>query len=139
MAGREFFIENAALAHGSVDEEAKGEGKIGLLGEIGDGLGLAVLIEKEVVFREGVDQGAVFVVNGGEEIDGGDVDGDGRGLLGDERGGEKIKEGQEAKDADGAARWKNGARGGATSRELGGVWRRRVLCVHAKCGGRASP
>ena len=42
---------------------------------------LAVLIEGEVVFGEIADGVAVFVSDGGDEIDGGDVEGDRRGLL----------------------------------------------------------
>jgi len=82
-AGGAFLIEEAALAETGVDEEAEGEREIGLFGEIGDGLGLVVLGEIEVVFGEGVDDAAVLVANGGEKIDGADVDGDGRSLLGE--------------------------------------------------------
>ena len=81
-AGGALLVEDAALAEAGVDEEAEGEREVGLFGEIGDGLGLAVLVESEVVFGEIADEVAVFVADGGEEIDGGDVEGDGRGLLG---------------------------------------------------------
>ena len=92
-AGGAFLVEDAALAEAGVDEEAEGEGEIGLFGEIGDGLGLGVLFEGEVVFGEIADEIAVFVADGGEEIDGGDVEGDGRGLLGEEgESGEEEKE-----------------------------------------------
>ncbi len=84
-AGGTLLIEDAALAEAGVDEEAEGEREVGLLGEIGDSLGLAVLLESEIVFREIANDGAVFIANGGEEIDGGDVDGDGRGLLAEQR------------------------------------------------------
>ena len=80
-AGGAFLVEDLALAEAGVDEKAKSEGEIGVFGEIGDGLGLAVLVESEVVLGEVADDVAVFVADGGEEIDGGDVDGDGRGLL----------------------------------------------------------
>lgn len=83
-AGGAFLIEDAALAEAGVDEEAEGEGEIGFFGEIGDCLGLGVLFEGEVVFGEIADQVAVFVADGGEEVDGGDADGDG-GLLAGER------------------------------------------------------
>ena len=79
-----FLIEDAALAKASVDEESEGEGEIGLFGEIGEGLGLAILLETEIVFCEIADDVAVFVADSGEEIDGGDVDGNRRGLLGKE-------------------------------------------------------
>src|SRR4029077_9661340 len=79
-AGGAFLVEEAALAEAGVDEEAEGEREIGLFGEIGDGLGLGVLFESEIVFGEIADEVAVFVADGGEEIDGGDVYGDG-GLL----------------------------------------------------------
>ena len=42
------------------------------------------MFEGEVVFREIANEIAVFVTDGGEEIHGGDVEGDGRGLLGEE-------------------------------------------------------
>ena len=80
-AGGAFLIEDAALAEAGVDEEAEGEGEIGFFGEIGDGLGLGVLFEGEVVFGKIADEVAALVADSGEEIDGGDVDGDGR-LLG---------------------------------------------------------
>jgi hypothetical protein len=91
-AGGAFLIEDTALAKAGIDEEAEGEREIGLFGEIGDGLGLGVLFEGEVVFGKIADEIAVFVADGGEEIDGGDVEGDGRGLLGEEgEGGEEEK------------------------------------------------
>ena len=82
MAGGDFLAKDAALAEAGVYEQAEGEGKIGFAGEIGDGLGLAVLVELKIVFGEVVDEGAVFIADGGEEIDGADIDGDGSGLLG---------------------------------------------------------
>jgi len=92
-AGGAFLIEDAALAEAGVDEEAEGEREIGVFCEIGDGLGLAVLLEGEVVFGEVADDVAMFVADGGEEVYGGDVDGDGRDLLGEEReSGEEEKE-----------------------------------------------
>src|SRR5882724_763950 len=91
-AGGAFLIEDAALAKASVDEESEGEGEIGLFGEIGDGLGLGVLFEGEVVFGEIADEVAVFVADSGEEIDGGDVDGDGGLLDGEGEGGEEKGE-----------------------------------------------
>jgi hypothetical protein len=83
-AGGAFLIENAALAETGVDEKAEGEREVGFFGEIGDGLGLGVLVEGEIVFGEVADEAAVFVANGGEEVDGGYVEGDGRGLLGED-------------------------------------------------------
>jgi hypothetical protein len=92
-AGCAFLVEDAALAEAGIDEEAEGEREIGLFGEIGDGLGLGVLFEGEVIFGEIADEIAVFVADGGEQIDGSDVEGDGRGLLGEEReSGEEEKE-----------------------------------------------
>ena len=90
-AGGALLIEDAALAEAGVDEEAEGEREIGFFGEIGDGLGLGVLFEGEVFLREIADQAAVFVANGGEEIYGGDVNGDGR-LLGGQKDGEEKSE-----------------------------------------------
>ena len=83
-AGGALLIENAALAEAGVDEEAEGEREIGVLCEIGDGLGLGVLFEGEVVFGEIADEVAVLVADSGEEVDGGDGYGDG-GLLAGER------------------------------------------------------
>jgi len=79
-AGGALLIEDAALAEAGVDEEAEGERELGVFGEIGDGLGLGVLLEGEVVFGEVADEVAMLVADGSEEIDGGDVNGDG-GLL----------------------------------------------------------
>jgi len=83
-AGGTLLIENATLTEAGVDQEAEGEREVGLFGEIGEGLGLAILLETEIVFCEIADDVAVFVADGGEEIDGGDVDGNRRGLLGKE-------------------------------------------------------
>ena len=94
-AGRAFLVENLALAEAGVHEQSEGERKIGLLCEIGDGLGLAVLLKGEVVFGEIADDAAVFVADSGEEIDRGDVDSDGRGLLAEQR-----KSGEEKKQGD---------------------------------------
>src|SRR5258708_8985594 len=93
-AGGAFLIEDAALAEAGVDEEAEGEGEIGLFGEIGDGLGLGVLFEGEVVFGEVADEVAMFVADSGQEIDGGDVDGDGGLLDGEGEGGQEKGEGR---------------------------------------------
>ena len=84
-AGGAFLVEEAALAEAGVDEEAESERKVGLFSEIGDGLGVGVLFEGEVVFGEIADEVAVFVADGGEEIDSGDVDGDGSSLLAGKR------------------------------------------------------
>ena len=94
VAGGAFLIEDAALAEAGVDEEAEGEGEIGLFGEIGDGLGLGVLFEGEVVFGEVADEVAMFVADSGQEIDGGDVYGDGRLLAKQWKSGEEEKEGR---------------------------------------------
>ena len=93
-AGGAFLIEDAALAEAGVDEKAEGEREIGFFGEIGDGLGFAVLVEGEVVFGEVADDVAVLVADSGEEVDGADVDGDRSGLLAGQR-----KSGEEKKEA----------------------------------------
>ena len=92
-AGGAFLVEDAALAETGVNEQAEGEREVGLFGEIGDGLGLAVLFEGEVVFGKIADEVTVFVADGGEEIDGRNAESDGRGLLGEEgeRGEEEKK------------------------------------------------
>ena len=84
-AGGALLIEDAALAEAGINEEAEGEREIGLFGEIGDRLGLGVLFEGEVIFGEIADEVAVLVADGGEEIDSGDVDGDGSSLLAGKR------------------------------------------------------
>ena len=94
-AGGAFLLQYPALAEAGVHEQAESERKVGLFGEIGDGLGLAVLLESEVGFGEIAEDVAVLVADGGEEIDGGDVEGDGRGLLADKR-----KSGQEKQQGD---------------------------------------
>jgi len=98
----DFLIEDAALAAAGVHEEAEGERKIGFAGEVGDGLGFAVLVEGEIVLGEIVDEGAVFVADGGEEVYGADVDGDGS-LLRDERGSQKKEEKEGAENAENRA------------------------------------
>jgi hypothetical protein len=95
VAGGALLIEDAALAEAGVDEKAEGEREIGLLGEVRNGLGLAVLFEGEVVFGEIAHEVAVLVADGGEEINGGDVEGDGRGLLSKKRkSGEEENQGR---------------------------------------------
>ncbi len=79
--GGEFLIEDAALAHAGVDEEAESKRKIRFLGEIGDGLGLTVLLESEIILGKIADDAAVLVADGGEEIYGIDVNSDWGGLL----------------------------------------------------------
>jgi hypothetical protein len=54
-------------------------------------LRLAILFEGEVLFAEIADEIAVFVANGGEEIDGGNIESDGRGLLAEERKSDEEK------------------------------------------------
>jgi hypothetical protein len=93
-AGGAFLIENAALAEAGVDEEAKGKREIGFFGEVGDGLGFGVLLEGEIVLGEIADQVAAFVADSGDEINGGNVYGDGGLLVGERKSGEE--EGKES-------------------------------------------
>ena len=95
-AGDALLVKNLALAEAGVGKQAEGKREVGLLGKVGDGLGLAVLLEGEVVFGEVADDAAVLVADSGEEIDGRDVDGNGRGLLAD-----KGKSSEEKKQGDG--------------------------------------
>lgn len=83
IGGVAFAIEDAALAERSVDKKAESEREITFFGEVGDGLRVAVFVEFEIVFVEGVDDFALFVADGGVEGDFFDVDGDfwGFGLL----------------------------------------------------------
>jgi hypothetical protein len=95
-AGGDFLAEDAALAETGVNQQTKGKREIGFLGEVGDGLRLAVLIQEEIVFGEIVDEIVVLIADGGEEIDGVNVDSDGSRLL---REGRKRKEAKEEKEA----------------------------------------
>jgi hypothetical protein len=94
VAGVAFLRENAADAHAGVHEEAEGEGEIGLLGKILDGLRVAIFGEDEIVFSEIGDELALFVADGGEDVDDFYFDGDFRILLATKRcaGGEKEQE-----------------------------------------------
>jgi len=65
-AGREFLVEDAALAEAGVNKEAESEPKVGFPREIGDGLGFGVLFKEEVVLGEIVDESVVFIADGNE-------------------------------------------------------------------------
>ena len=62
-----------------VDEQAEGEGKIGVDVEVADGLRVVVDLEGEVVLGEGLDEGAFFVADDDGEVDEAGVDGEGGG------------------------------------------------------------
>ena len=86
-AGGDLVRDVGALAAAGVDHEGEGERKAGALREGGDGLGLAVLLEEEVVTGEVGDGLAGFVADDGGDGDelGGDFEGGGVG--GEESGG----------------------------------------------------
>ena len=69
IAGRAFLAEHGALAHAGVDEQAEGQGKIGLSREVADGLGPAVLFEHKVALLEIANDPALLVVHRGKHVD----------------------------------------------------------------------
>ena len=78
-AGGALFVEYVALRTAGVDEQAKGEGKVGVEVEVADGLGVVVDLEDEVVLGEGLDEGAFFVADDYGQVDEAGVDGEGGG------------------------------------------------------------
>jgi len=101
-AGGDFERNVSALASASVDHESEGERKTGALGEVGEGLRFAVLLEEEVVAGEVGDGLAGLVAcDGGDGDDagcdfegGGGRDGVGRGGGLGRRGGGSLREGR---------------------------------------------
>ncbi len=63
LGGDDFF-----LAHAGVDEQAQAQGKVGLLREVADLLGLAGLGEDEVVLSEVLDEGTGFVADADQKV-----------------------------------------------------------------------
>ncbi len=80
MAGGALLIQDPALAHTGIDQQAKGQRQVGFFGEVSDGLGVAVLFDGKIVFSQSADELAMLVAHGGEHADHFDVDGDRRGL-----------------------------------------------------------
>jgi hypothetical protein len=81
MAGAALLVENAALAHAGVDEETKGQRKVGIASEVVNGLRSTILAESEIIFGKVVDDFAVLIADSGEHIDDFDLDGDGCGGI----------------------------------------------------------
>ena len=78
-AGGALFVDDVALAEAGVDEQAEGQGKVGVDVEVADGLRMAVDLEDEVVLGEVLDEGAFLVADDDGEVDEAGIDGDGRG------------------------------------------------------------
>ena len=75
-AGAALLIENVALREAGVDQKAEGEGKIRVLIEVADGLGMSVYLEDEVVFGEVLDERSFLVADDGRDIHKACVDGE---------------------------------------------------------------
>src|ERR1019366_4383602 len=73
-----FNVDEISLAGADVHQHSDGQGKIRLFRKILDGLQFAVLENLEVVLRKIVDEGAVFIADGGEHAHQIDVDFDRR-------------------------------------------------------------
>src|SRR5271157_535226 len=82
VAGDALLLDQTALARAGVHQQSQGEGHVSHLGEIVDGLRLAVLLQFEVVFGQVVDDLPVLVEHRGENVDDLDVRGEGWRLLG---------------------------------------------------------
>ena len=80
-AGGALLIQEAPLAHAGVHQQSKRKGEIGFLCEISDGLGLAILFQGEIVLGQIADDVPMLIAHGGEQVDGVDVERDGRALL----------------------------------------------------------
>jgi hypothetical protein len=62
-------VEDGLHAAAGVDEEAKNQGEVGLMREIADSLTLAVFFEAKIVLRKVLDDSAIPVADGGDEVD----------------------------------------------------------------------
>jgi hypothetical protein len=71
-------IQNPGLAAAGVNQQAERERKVDLLGELPDGLSAPVLLKCEIVLDQVVDNFALFVAYGCQDVD----DVDTRGELG---------------------------------------------------------
>ena len=81
VAGVALLVEDAALAHAGIHQQAQGERKIGVRREIGNCLRMAVLLQREIIFGEVANQSAMFIAHRGEHRHQLDVHGDGGALL----------------------------------------------------------
>ena len=68
-AGGALLVEDFALGEAGVDEQAERKGEIGVLVEVTDGLGFAIDLQNEVVFREVLYESAFLVADDDGQID----------------------------------------------------------------------
>ncbi len=66
--GSALLVEDTPLAHAGVDKQTEGEREIGFLGEVGNGLRLAILLEDEVVLRQIANDAFMFIVDRGNHV-----------------------------------------------------------------------
>src|SRR5690242_5277797 len=66
--GIAFIRQGHERAHAGVDEQSQLERQVSLSREVFDSLWTAVLLEREVIFREAVDDLPMLVANGCEQI-----------------------------------------------------------------------
>src|SRR5580692_4035046 len=85
-AGGALLIENAPLAHAGIHQQAERQRKIGFVNKIGDRLRMAILVQDKIILGQIGEEFSVLVADGGEQVHGLDVDGDGRALLTAQRG-----------------------------------------------------
>ena len=78
-AGGALLVDDLALGEACVDQQTEGQGKIGVLVEVANGLGFAVDLKDEVVLGEILDEGSFFVADDDGEVDEAGIDGDGGG------------------------------------------------------------
>ena len=72
VAGVALPIEHARLAAAGIEQQAEREREIALLGEVADGLRAPVFLDGELVLGQIVDDFALLVADGGQDVD--DVD-----------------------------------------------------------------
>ena len=78
-AGAAFLVDDFALRETCVDQQTQGQGKIGVLVEVANGLGLIVDLKNEIVLGKILDEGSLLVAHDDGEVDEAGVDGDGGG------------------------------------------------------------
>ena len=79
VAGVALLVEHARLAAAGIEQQAERQRKIALLGEVADGLRAPVFLDGELVLGQIVDDLALFVADGGQDVD--DVDVGREGVL----------------------------------------------------------
>jgi hypothetical protein len=93
-AAGDLVLDVVALGAAGVDHESEGEGKVGALGEVADGLRFAVLLEEEGVFGEAGDGLAGLIADDGRDGDQAGLHSEGRdvgGLPGSLRSGRRLR------------------------------------------------